>query len=126
MAKPNMLELCARQKLQQPDTWLAYRYEVKNHGTPGAYYEVKGAITPLKTRGKNKGQPNWGKLDKSTDFTAAIQFDQLAAFIKQWEADTGLCHKCGGTGQEFAEWSADEGTKTRPCMGCNTQQKTPQ
>jgi len=43
-----------------------------------------------------------------------------------WEAETGNCFRCGGSGQESFGWSKAEGRLYRQCSRCGGTGKAPQ
>lgn len=52
------------QRITGIDGWRWYSLRVRD-GSPSGF-DMKGGVAPLKTRGKNKGRPNWDKVDKAT------------------------------------------------------------
>jgi hypothetical protein len=116
-----MLELHAREIAKLPETWQAFRFECFPHA-PGArgtlYYEIEGAIAPLKTKGAAAGQPNWRQMDKGTRKTITITVGEHDAWETRWEETTGKCRKCAGTAQVFARWAKGEGATYKPCEAC--------
>jgi len=57
----------AREQHDLPDNWYGWIFEA----VPGTLL-VTGAECPLKTRGPDKGGPNYHKADQSTKLTVAI------------------------------------------------------
>lgn len=114
----NIYELVAKAKYNLPDEWHIYRWEAL--GIPGQRSDVlvTGAVAPLKTRGKRKGQRNWSKLDKSTKMQGAITNAEIEAFLSAYEASSGNCHECEGSKEQWAGWSATEGNRYVPCRRC--------
>jgi DnaJ-class molecular chaperone len=111
---PPTLESHARELLGLPPDWRVYRWTVKGRGV-----EVEGAVcNAFITRGKWKGRTNWKKKDLNTLITITIPDALHKQWMREWESRTGLCHNCSGTGEEWAGWSAAEGTKRRPCRPC--------
>lgn len=92
---------------------------------PGAVL-VEGAVAPLFTRGPRKGRRNWRRKDASTIRRFVVSAADADAVRGAWELDTGLCHNCSGSGQEFARWSKDHGTETRACKRCAGSGNAPQ
>lgn len=84
-----LLEILAREKLAQPPEWKGHKFSIENFGGPGTYYMVQGAVAPLITRGKNKGRPNWRKLDKLTDLSIPIMPSELAELKKRLANEGG-------------------------------------
>jgi hypothetical protein len=115
---PDFLSMHARKLLSMPEEWATFRVEVK----PGAgqdYFEVTGAVcTATFTSGKRKGQKDWKKRDKATERPILIPEREHRAFVEAWEKASGLCSKCGDTGEEFEGWSLEKGCTYRPCTRC--------
>lgn len=80
---------------------------------------VRGCVPATFQKGKRKGQFNFKGGDKATELSFAIAHDQFAAFHAEWEAETGRCSKCFGSGQEWTGWSATEGSRFKPCARCD-------
>jgi hypothetical protein len=121
VSRADMLELHARELARMPDTWSAFRFECfpkppEPRGT--LYYEVEGAVCPLKTAGKGRGQPNYRKMDRATRKTITITVAEQERWETEWAAATGKCPKCMGTGEVFARWAKGEGTTLKPCDPC--------
>ena len=81
--------------------------------------EVIGAVAPLKTRGKSKGCHNWDKMDKSTKRVVYITLKEHSEWVNAWEAKTGKCATCRGTGNEWCGWSVNEGSRYKVCTKCH-------
>lgn len=116
----DVLEMMARERLGMPDTWCAYSWACKPGGGSVVthYVEVVGMIAPLKTKGKNKGDHNWSAGDKDTEKTVYITPAEHAAWCVAWEAKTGRCIECIGTGKVIASISVVNGTTYRECPKC--------
>ncbi len=107
-------EAHAREILGLPPEWQAYLWEVKGIGI-----YIEGAVpNGVFKRGKRKGHTNWKLRDKNTEAAITIPNDRHREWLRRWETDTGKCHHCKGTGQEFAGWSVSEGVKRRDCGRC--------
>lgn len=76
-------------------------------------------------RGPRKGRSSWKKRDRETELTTVISRSSYEKWLLQWEAEMAKCHKCSGTGQEFASWSSHEGIKHRDCSRCGATGKPP-
>jgi hypothetical protein len=121
MSRADMLELHARELAQMPETWAAFRFECFPHVPDkrgNLYYEIEGAVAPMKTKGIGAGQPNWKQMDKSTRKTVTILVSEQEAWEIRWEQTTGRCRKCMGTAQVFARWAKGEGATYKPCEAC--------
>lgn len=115
--RPNY-ETQAREALGMPADWKLMSWAAK--GDFPNYYGVlvTGAIPgPLKTRGKYKGQPDWSKRTMEASITITKQAQK--AWLEAWERETGFCHACSGTGQEFKSWNRDTGFHYEPCKRCD-------
>lgn len=113
MANIDLLEMCARDRLKQPDDWHAFLYE-----SEGDYLIVTGGIAPILTRGPRKGQRNWKKVDPATRKRIILTREDIRKYKEAWADNTGMCPECQGKGTEFVSWSRTEGTRTRPCRHC--------
>lgn len=109
-----------REKFNAPADWRWFSWSRKEFDKPHEFMLVEGAVCTAKIeRGKRKGQDNWKLRDKETERTFSISRKELEAFQVEWQARTGNCFECYGTGQEMAGWSAARGTYYRPCAHCN-------
>ncbi|WP_411975956.1 hypothetical protein [Sulfitobacter faviae] len=108
-----------------PDGWGIYSWEVVNLHTPHEAIHLTGGVgRPIK-KGKRKGRTTWRDMDPSTKMVFTFTRQQMAAFRKAWEAETGECSNCHGNGTECYGWSATEGERFRPCKACNATGKAP-
>jgi RecJ-like exonuclease len=55
-------------------------------------------VTPLVSKGPNKGRPNWRKMDQATERVVIITVAEHEAWKLEWERKTGNCAECVGTG----------------------------
>lgn len=109
------LESHARELLELPPEWEAFRWEVKGRGV-----YIEGAVpNGVFKRGPRKGHTNWKLRDKATEAAIIISDDQHNRWLTNWEATTGQCYLCIGTTQEWAGWSAKDGSRYRPCTRCD-------
>lgn len=109
------LEQHARELLDMPPEWRAYRFEAKGKGVL-----VEGAVvTEVYKRGPRAGTLNYGKRDKSTEAVIVILDAQHQQWLMDWEGATGKCHKCDGTSREWAGWTRSDGSIYRPCTRCD-------
>jgi hypothetical protein len=101
-----------------------FRWECLPKFMPTLYVELEGGECPLKTRGKNKGCPDFSKLQFRTTFTVT------AVEVSQWEAEyereTGNCKKCCGSGKAAASYSVVSGMTYRDCCRCQGSGAAPQ
>lgn len=115
MAYVDILGLAAEQKVGIPD-WKVFKYEVIENSR----FLLTGAVTKTYVQGPKKGKPNWKTKDSSTLRKVVITEEEKDKFIVEWEAVTGLCIKCVGSGQQLAGWSVEAGQKYRPCTRCGS------
>jgi hypothetical protein len=105
-------EEVARKKLNQPPEWKSCIWERIG---PDAQ-KIEGGIPTIRTRGKYKGRPKWGKR---SEFVACIVTDEEVRQEEQrYETETGNCCKCQGSGQVVWSISVTDGTKYRECKPC--------
>lgn len=118
--RPPTREQYIRETYPVAENWQVFRWEyVGESGDPRAAVIVTGAVVlGLWLRGPSKGHPKWATRDKSTEMTVPILEIHFDAWLAKWEAETGDCHKCSGSGQQWAGWSVTEGTKLSPCSRC--------
>ncbi len=107
----NHSENVARRKLHPlPDGWEICKWE--RMGPDATLFS--GCVPGVFASGPRKGQKKWGPITRECIVTDA----EADAEASRFEAETGLCHSCGGDGQEWAGWSAVEGSKFRTCRRC--------
>jgi hypothetical protein len=84
----------------------------------GGFIELAGA-SPIGTyqRGKRKGLSKFPP--KASYRRVIITHQNVAEARHQWEAKTGMCSWCQGTGQQVASISIVNGITCRPCPHCN-------
>lgn len=112
----NFWEAAARKKLGAGDDWRMYRWERVNL-RPDSDVIVTGAV-PIGTytRGPRKGAPKWNTKIGERVTVSDRDFSEAQ---RAYEASTGNCRNCYGTGQQWCGWSADTGDKYCPCACCN-------
>lgn len=116
----DLLDECARDKAGMGENWSPYSYKcLPEHPQKAEMVEVIGAVAPLKTRGKSRGNHDWNKIDPATKRTVYVSFRENAEYVAAWEAKTGLCATCRGTGNEWCGWSVTEGTRYKACTKCH-------
>lgn len=120
-----LLSKQAREVLGMPDHWHAYRFEAVRQGglnagcnAPVLHTSVTGICCPLKTRGKNKGHPNYKRGDITTRRTCYITPAMEIEWRAKWEIETGNCINCMGKGQSFKSWHHLTGTEYQTCPKC--------
>lgn len=109
----NFTEEVARKKLSKGADWQMTGWECVGETSD---LIVRGAV-PV---GEFKSGPRKGraKFAKPFDSCVVTEAEAKAAAVA-WEAETGKCSKCQGTGQELAGWRAGEGNKYRDCRRCS-------
>lgn len=108
---PCFMTLVARRKLGQGEDWLWCKSELI-----GKDVLLEGGIPPLFTRGKYAGTPNWKGVPLTKVIATRQEIDQQ---MVAYEAETGHCRNCAGSGQELAGWSAETGVRYRTCRRCD-------
>lgn len=110
----------ARQTLGLHDHWQWYSIERDPDGVamPKDVTKLTGCVPTIKTRGPDKGEPNWRRPLPGTHRVVWIERDKFDAWLLEWERKTGKCHRCYGKGQVIRRWSKDEGTEYRDCDRC--------
>lgn len=110
MARMEHLEAAARKKLSAPDGWRAYKFECI-----ADCYLIEGSVpVGVYARGPRKGQPKWSGDGDQTILTR----DDVEKANASYQATTGNCGECMGTGKEFVSWSKKDGLVQRPCAQC--------
>jgi hypothetical protein len=110
----NWYERIARRKLSLSDDWEACRWECIGHPHTKDVLVEMGIPRLLKT-GKYKGQRTW---KDTKDFRKCVVTESELADAEAGYEREGKCFACYGSGEEWAGWSAAEGTKYRPCKRC--------
>ncbi len=123
-AMPNWMEVVARRRLGRGDDWEAFAFSVVRDGDEFTdRIAVSGAVPiGFVARGPSKGLPKYppaGQCDR-----VVITQGEVAAERAAWEAATGKCAECAGTGQAWAGWSRDHGTRYRDCAKCQASGKS--
>ena len=114
-----LMETHAREKANMQPEWRAYKWKCyPQDASETIYYEITGITAPLKTKGVNKGRPNWDKGDKTTLRIVNILVDEHDNWVNEWEKRTGKCSECTGSGKTIKS-SGIEGTTYRTCKRCN-------
>jgi hypothetical protein len=111
---PDLHTLTARRVHSLPPDWQARVYHSLH---PLGYAKLIGT-EPIGTisRGPRKGQLKWPPRNQWR--AVVISHEQVAETRRQWEAETGRCSWCGGSGQQLNGVSVAEGPWYRTCGGC--------
>jgi len=115
----NLLEILAREKAGMPAEWRAFRFECFPKTQETLYYEIEGAVAPLKSKGASKGSPNWPKLDAATRRTVVLLVQEAEQRAAEWRERTGICVRCVGKGQLLKSYSRKDGSTFKPCPVCD-------
>lgn len=114
------LSAFCREKFDAPEDWRWHSWERKEFDKPHEFMIVRGAVCyAKKAKGKYKGWDDWKRAEAGTERTYSITRKDLEAFQIEWQAKTGMCFECYGTGEAWAGWSAKEGTRYAPCRHCD-------
>lgn len=115
--RPDFLNIVARSKLGKGDDWRWCKWNAIADG-----YHVWGGVPRPKKSGPNKGRPKWDDpLDE-----CLVTGREMAEAEAAYEASTGKCRVCGGTGQQWTGWSAKSGNEYRPCTRCGATGRAPE
>ena len=117
-AMPSWYAVVARRKLGRGDDWTWYQLQaLKDRGEYTDNTLVTGAVpVGFVTRGPNAGAPKWPPVAESE--RVIVTSADVAAARDAWEAETGKCSECAGTGQRNAGFSVAEGRIYRACEKC--------
>ena len=119
----NLLTIHAREALGLSDDWHLFAWACLPRARDGqkdwkaTHFQVTGCIAPVITRGKNKGERNWSKMDKTTIREFVVSIADHEAWKLEWERKNGKCHRCQGSGKTLARVTATEKTY-RECTRC--------
>lgn len=115
---PSWYAVVARRKLGRGDDWQWFQLQalrVRDEYTSDTL--VTGAVpVGFVTRGPNKGAPKWPPVAESE--RVVVTSAEVAAAREAWEAETGKCSECAGTGQRNVGFSVAEGKIYRACEKC--------
>lgn len=128
---PSRVELdwfneCAREIGRLPDDWQWFKLEVigKHPNTQGVM--VTGAVSHvLIEKGPRKGEPNWKHRDKATEQQVFVAHGAMDARKDRYETETGVCHRCFGSGKVVQSVSIHTGATYRTCSRCDGTGRAP-
>lgn len=115
----NFPEIVARKKLGRGDDWKWCAFE--SIGSTDMILKgvadmiITGGVPGKYVSGPRKGQDKWSGVPKDRVIVTQSEVD---AAIASYETETGNCHNCGGSAEEWAGWSAVAGNRYRPCRKC--------
>lgn len=108
------ISAACRKKINAPAEWRWYSWEVMDRKNPeNSPVSIEGAV-PIGVR--KDGMPKW-PARKLCDRLVLYKADVDAAKL-EYEQQSGKCSECV-EGHYACGWSADRGTKYRPCSRCN-------
>lgn len=109
----------AREMYGLASEWDAYSWEARGEGA-SAFLVLKGGIyRHAILRGPRKGSTNYRKPEPGSEATVSVPCELHENWLATWENETGLCHKCKGTGHAWAGWNHIKGNAYRACGRCN-------
>ena len=79
---------------------------------------VTGYVPQTYKRGPKKGEPRLGAPTPGTERKVVVSDADMDAAAAKYEAETGLCWHCKGTGQVAVGWSRAEGIRYETCRRC--------
>ena len=114
MSAPDIHAITARRVHNLPDDWHPRIYGCLDRDL--GFYLVGAVPIGTYSRGPRKGRPKLPPLRELQ--RVVITPKEVQETREQWERETGMCHRCGGSGEVVAIVSRD-GTTYRPCSLCN-------
>jgi hypothetical protein len=112
-----IIEARIRRENLLPDDFVFWHWECLPHGEPTIYIKIAGGRCPLVTRGKRKGKPNYRKATDKRNFFVGVE--RIEVWEMEYEAETGNCRSCLGSGNVVAEIDCVAGTASyRKCSRC--------
>lgn len=117
---PDWINVVARKKLSQPPEWRWCKFEAIGDTDDCL---IEGGIPRPRKSGKHKGLPTWRDCVLTKCVVTGAEMDQAKA---SYEAETGGCHACAGSGQWYSGWSRDTGNRFKSCPRCNATGQAPE
>lgn len=105
-------ETIARRRLGLMDKWEMCGFQ-KLDGLESWTFSM--AVPTFIERGARKGQKKW----TGPTLRCCITSEEIQAEFHRYEAETGQCGLCCGSGQEWAGWNHKTGNRWRTCSRCN-------
>ena len=96
------------------DGWRAYKWERMCGGDLVTGCAPDGEYKS----GPRKGRPRFSKPLPGTRQQVPVTNAELNAHAARYEREECKCWSCKGSGEEFAGWSKDAGTRKRTCQSC--------
>lgn len=97
-----IMEIHGKEKLGCPADFEFYFFERLPERGPAQVIKMIGAVAPFKTKGPNKGERNWKKMDPATRREVYLPVEEHKAWVAAWEIKTGKCSACQGSGQTLS------------------------
>ena len=117
--RPPTRDQAAREIYNLPADWEPFRWQAKGDGET-RYVELEGGIfKTLYRSGPRKGKINYRKPEPGTSAMVSIPEKAFKEWKASWEAETGHCANCYGSGWEFAGWDHKKGQAHRKCTACD-------
>jgi hypothetical protein len=111
--------MISRRKLDETPDWESFAWtrigDMDGKKMPMDFL-VKGGVPRLLKSGPRKGEKTWRDAKTRECLVTEVEIN---AEMARYETETGNCSDCGGSGKEWAGWSADGGTKYRACNKCD-------
>ena len=96
------------------DRWQAFQWESVTGGSV-----VRGEVpSGVYVRGPKKGRPRFGRPGAAHKQRVVVSHAEMESAAKEYEASTGLCWDCKGSGDVSVGWSAEHGVKRATCARC--------
>jgi hypothetical protein len=116
---PCWMTLVARQKLGQGEDW--HWCKAERVGKDDLL--IEGGIPGVYLKGKRKGRQKWDGVPLTKCVITRAETDQAQV---NYEATTGKCRECGGSGQDWERWNHETGHHYRPCKRCGATGRAPE
>lgn len=115
-----------KERYHLPDEWVWHSFEAIEDRPPFRFAKYSGGVYPFaKAKGKYKGRTDYKRPVIGTEQVVVLDDHEFEAWLPTWEARTGLCHECLGTGQKWTGWHYKEGSSYCDCPRCGTSGKAP-
>jgi hypothetical protein len=113
-----LLEQQARQRLGMPENWQVFNWDsVLDDERRIVAYQLTGAVIPIGRKGSRLGCRDYAQKDATTVRTVTIEAADHEAWAEAWEARTGLCRTCLGSGRDMELVYRGTPGECRRCRG---------
>lgn len=82
---------------------------------PDAIQFTGAVVVGTIEKGPREGRP---KFSKDTRCVVVTESEEITEYLR-YEAETGKCGDCRGSGQVFASWHHIDGARYRECRKCH-------